>query len=724
MSLSFNKIETSFEYAGKPTTIQTGLLARQADAGVVVSMGETRVLATVVASNKDDLDCNFLKLTVIYQEKAYSAGRIPGGYFKREGRPSEKETLIARLIDRPIRPLVDSSFKRDIQLIITVLSLDPEVPVDIPAMLAASAAMSISGVPFAGPIAAARVGFNDGKYMVNPSFDELGESALDLIVAGTADAVNMVESEAMELSEEEMLAAVMVGHESMQVAIKHIKEFAEKVNKAPIKWATRSVDEALRERMSAELLEDVASAYTLKEKAERSVKLSEIAEKATKAYEQEVDGVSNAYAVNIILAGIKKDYVREQILSGKPRMDGRDTTTVRPIDIETGYLPRAHGSAVFTRGETQVLAVATLGTERDAQSIDDLEGDRRDDFMLHYNFPPYSVGEVGFMGSPKRREIGHGRLAKRALQAVTPTIADFPYVIRLVSEVTSCNGSSSMATVCGSSLALMDAGVPISAPVAGVAMGLIKEDSRFAILTDILGDEDHLGDMDFKVAGTKEGITALQMDIKISGLTKAIMEKALAQAKDGRLHILAEMDKVMPRSRESLSDYAPRIHALQVPLDKIRDIIGKGGATIRGLTEETNTNIEISDEGLVKVSGFCSQDVANAVKRVEQITAVIEAGQIHEGTVVKVMDFGAIVSFLGGAQQGLVHISQIADEHVDRITDYMQEGQVHRVKVIDIDRQGRIRLSLKQVDEGTTDAAAPTEAVAQPEGETAPAEEG
>jgi len=714
MSISFNEVKTSFEYAGKQTTIETGKLARQANSAVVVTMGETKVLATVATGREDDLNCDFLKLTVLYQEKAYAAGRIPGGYFKREGRPSEKETLIARLIDRPIRPLVDPSFKRDIQLIITVLSLDPEVPVDVPAMLAASAAMATSGVPFEAPIGSARVAFVNDNYVLNPSFDQLGESSLDLMIAGTAEAVNMVESEAMELSETEMLGAVMFGHEQMQVAIKHIQQFANDVNRAPIEFKSKPFNDALFEKMSAELTAQVVDAYNIQDKQQRTAKLAEISTYAKETFTEEVDGESNLGDVTAILKKIEKNHVRELVLSGKPRIDGRDTVTVRPLDMQTGYLPRAHGSAVFTRGETQALVVATLGTERDAQSIDDLEGDRRDDFMLHYNFPPYSVGEVGFMGSPKRREIGHGRLAKRALQAVTPTINDFPYVIRIVSEITESNGSSSMATVCGSSLALMDAGVPISAPVAGIAMGLVKDDSRFAVLTDILGDEDHLGDMDFKVAGTKEGITALQMDIKINGITKAIMEKALSQAQDARMHILGEMDKVMSQPREQLSDYAPRIHALQIPVDKIRDIIGKGGATIRALTEETGTNIEISDEGLVKVSGFCSHDVSEAVKKVEQLATVVEAGQLYEGTVVKVMDFGAIVSFLGGAQQGLVHISQIADEHVDRVTDYMDEGQVHRVKVIDIDRQGRIRLSLKQAtDEALAAAATETEQPAE-----------
>jgi polyribonucleotide nucleotidyltransferase len=660
-------------------------------------MGETVVLASVVAA-REPSDRDFLPLTVDYEEKTYSAGRIPGGFFKREGRPSEKAILTCRLIDRPIRPLFPEGFRNEVQVIITVLSVDPEVDPDIVAMVGASAALSISGVPFNGPVGAARVGFINGEYALNPSATQLADSALNLVVAGTESAVLMVESEAKELTEEQMLAAVMYGHQQMQAAIRAIRALTEEVDVERWDWQVPEKDEALTLQIEELARADIEQAYQIADKVARQESVSEIKERVVGALAGENTSEDNVSAVKAGIKDLEKATVRKRILDEQPRIDGRDRETVRPITIETGLLPRTHGSALFTRGETQALVVTTLGTDRDSQIIDALEGEYRDSFLLHYNFPPFCVGETGRVGSPKRREIGHGRLAKRAILATLPDPEDFPYVIRVVSEITESNGSSSMATVCGASLSLMDAGVKIKTPIAGVAMGLIKEGERFAVLTDILGDEDHLGDMDFKVAGSRAGVTALQMDIKIEGITREIMEQALAQAQRGRLHILDEMNRAISVPRAEMSRYAPRITTMKIPTDKIRDVIGKGGVTIRAISEATGASIDIEDDGTIKIASADLSAAEQARARIEQITADVEAGTIYEGKVVRLMDFGAFVNILPG-RDGLVHISQISNERVANVSDKLNEGDLVKVKVLEVDKQGRIRLSMKAVDD-------------------------
>jgi polyribonucleotide nucleotidyltransferase len=660
-------------------------------------MGETVVLASVVAA-RESSDRDFLPLTVDYEEKTYSAGRIPGGFFKREGRPSEKAILTCRLIDRPIRPLFPEGFRNEVQVIITVLSVDPEVDPDIVAMVGASAALSISGVPFNGPVGAARVGFINGEYALNPSATQLADSALNLVVAGTESAVLMVESEAKELTEEQMLAAVMYGHQQMQAAIRAIRALTEEVDVERWDWQVPEKDEALTLQIEELARADIEQAYQIADKVARQESVSEIKERVVGALAGENTSEDNVSAVKAGIKDLEKATVRKRILDEQPRIDGRDRETVRPITIETGLLPRTHGSALFTRGETQALVVTTLGTDRDSQIIDALEGEYRDSFLLHYNFPPFCVGETGRVGSPKRREIGHGRLAKRAILATLPDPEDFPYVIRVVSEITESNGSSSMATVCGASLSLMDAGVKIKTPIAGVAMGLIKEGERFAVLTDILGDEDHLGDMDFKVAGSRAGVTALQMDIKIEGITREIMEQALAQAQRGRLHILDEMNRAISVPRAEMSRYAPRITTMKIPTDKIRDVIGKGGVTIRAISEATGASIDIEDDGTIKIASADLSAAEQARARIEQITADVEAGTIYEGKVVRLMDFGAFVNILPG-RDGLVHISQISNERVANVSDKLNEGDLVKVKVLEVDKQGRIRLSMKAVDD-------------------------
>ena len=691
----------TFQFGEHVVKLETGMIARQATAAVVVSINDTVVLVTVVGAKKAQEGIDFLPLTVHYQERSYAAGRIPGGYFKREGRPTENEILTSRLIDRPLRPLFPEDFYNEVQIVATVLSLNPDVNPDIPSILGASAALAISGIPFNGPIGAARVGYKDGNYLLNPTSKQIAESELDLVVAGTQHAVLMVESEARELSEEKMLNAVLFGHQQMQVAINAIKELASEVGNKAWEWQPTTVDQELQQKVIELLQNELTVAYQIREKQERRAKIEILrSELLTKLIDEE-KGIT-AKTLECLFASLEEKIVRGRILSGQPRIDGRDTRTVRPITISTGVLPRAHGSVVFTRGETQALVVSTLGTDRDAQIIENLDGEARETFMLHYNFPPYSVGETGQVGSPKRREIGHGRLAKRAMIAVLPSEAAFPYVMRVVSEITESNGSSSMATVCGASLSLMDAGVPVKAPVAGIAMGLIKEGNRFAVLTDILGDEDHLGDMDFKVAGTKEGITALQMDIKIDGITKEIMEAALHQAKEGRMHILGIMESALNTPRVQISNYAPRIVTVRINPEKIRDLIGKGGTTIRSITEETGTLIDITDEGLVRISTPDAMACEAALERIKRVTAEVEVGAIYEGTVAKLTDFGAFVTIMPG-KDGLVHISQISEERIENIGDILKEGQVVRVKVLEIDRQGRIRLSMKDLT--TTNAA-------------------
>ena len=690
----------TFAYGAHNVTLETGEIARQADGAVKVSMGDTVVLVTAVGQKEAKPDANFFPLTVNYQERTYAGGKIPGGFFKREGRPGEKETLTCRLIDRPLRPLFPKGFYNEVQIIATVMSVDPEIDADIPAMLGASAALALSGLPFDGPIGGVRVGYADGDYLLNPAASQLKESELNLVVAGTTDAVLMVESEAKQLSEEVMLGAVLFGHEQLQAAIKAIEALAADAGKPAWDWQASAKDETLADAVKRIAETDVVAAYQIADKQERQARLSEIKDKVVAEL---VGGDEDAgYAkgdVKDALAGLEKTTVRSRILEGQPRIDGRDTRTVRDLSIRTGVLPRTHGSALFTRGETQALAVATLGTGRDAQLIDAVEGKYEEPFMLHYNFPPYSVGETGFVGSPKRREIGHGKLAKRGIQGVMPDLEkEFPYVMRVVSEVTESNGSSSMASVCGTSLALMDAGVPIKAPVAGVAMGLIKEGDKFAVLTDILGDEDHLGDMDFKVAGSANGITALQMDIKIGGITREIMEVALGQAKDGRMTILSAMNDAIAAPREEVSEWAPRIFTIKINSDKIRDVIGKGGATIRSITEESGAGIDIEDDGTIHVSAVDKTAADMAIKRIEDITRDIEAGQIFEGKIVRIVDFGAFVNLAPG-RDGLVHISQIAAHRVENVTDELSEGQVVRVKVLEVDRQGRVRLSIKALAE-------------------------
>jgi polyribonucleotide nucleotidyltransferase len=672
-------------------------MARQADGAVRVSMGDTVVLVTAVAKTTATPGRDFFPLTVNYVEKHYAAGRIPGGFFKREGRPTEKETLTSRLIDRPIRPLFPDGFYNDVQVVATVLSVDPEIDPDIPSLLGASAALALSGVPFNGPVGAARVGYKDGKYLLNPTNKDLTTSDLHLVVAGTQAAVLMVESQASGLSEEVMLGSVVFGHEQMQVAIRAIRELAAEAGKPRWNWQPTPDDPELVSAVALHAQAALAQAYSITEKQQRYTRVSEIKAQTTTTLTGGDAPKWNSEQVGNVLFKLESNIVRQRILNGEPRIDGRDVKTVRPITVKVGVLPRTHGSALFTRGETQALVVTTLGTTRDAQIIDGLEGERREPFMLHYNFPPFSVGETGMMGSPKRREIGHGNLARRGVQAMMPDMEAFPYVIRVVSEILESNGSSSMASVCGTSLSLMDAGVPVKAPVAGVAMGLVLEGGRFKVLTDILGDEDHLGDMDFKVAGSKDGVTALQMDIKVEGVTPEIMKVALDQAREGRLHILGEMNKIISKPREKMSDWAPSIITLKIDPEKIRDVIGKGGAVIRQITEETGTTIDIENDGTVKIASVSGAAGREAQRRIELITADVEVGRIYEGKVVRLMDFGAFVTILPG-RDGLVHISQISNERVERVSDKLKEGDVVRVKVLEVDRQGRIRLSLRDVD--------------------------
>ncbi|TNF88052.1 MAG: polyribonucleotide nucleotidyltransferase [Gammaproteobacteria bacterium] len=693
-----NPIKKTFQYGAHQVTLETGEIARQASGAVIVNMADTVVFVTVVGSKTADPGRGFFPLTVDYQEKTYAAGRIPGGFFKREGRPSEKETLTCRLIDRPIRPLFPKGFMNEVQVVANVISMNPDVDPDIVAMLGTSAALAVSGIPFAGPIGAARVGYLNGDYVLNPTNSQLAESELDLVVAGTKNAVLMVESEAKCLSEEVMLGSVVYGHEQMQNAIQAIEELAAEVGVETWEWEAPETDESLAQKVADQGTSAITGGYAIADKIDRQNNLAEVRDGIVAALVTEAEDSPEEGDVRNAISKLEKSIVRGRIIAGEKRIDGRDTSTVRPITVRTGVLPRTHGSALFTRGETQALVVTTLGTGRDAQLIDAIEGTYKENFMMHYNFPPSSVGETGRVGSPKRREIGHGRLAKRGVQAVMPHIDDFPYVIRVVSEITESNGSSSMASVCGASLALMDAGVPLQAPVAGIAMGLIKEGDDFAVLSDILGDEDHLGDMDFKVAGTTEGVSALQMDIKIDGITTEIMQKALDQAKAGRLHILGEMAKVISESREEMSEYAPRLITFRINPEKIRDVIGKGGATIRSITEETGATIEIDDDGVVKIASVEKAAGDEARRRVEQVTAEVEVGVIYEGKVAKIMDFGAFVNILPG-KDGLVHISQISDERVENVSDKLSEGDVIKVKVLEVDRQGRIRLSMKAVSE-------------------------
>lgn len=690
------KITKSLQYGQRTLTLETGEIARQASGAVMASMGDTVVLATVVADKEPRPGQDFFPLTVDYQEKTFAAGRIPGGFFKREGRPSEKEILTCRLIDRPIRPLFPDSFTNEVQVIVTVMSLDPEIDPDIVSLIGVSAAISLAGVPFGGPVGAARVGYIDGQYILNPTSGQVKESQLDLVVAGTKAGVLMVESEAKILPEETMLEAVMFGHAQMQPVIEAINEFTREAGAKPWDWQAPEKNASLLELVQKSGVTEITSAYGIADKVSRQDKLAQVREQIVSSVALVDAGEEELAEIKKAIKRVERDVVRGRILEGESRIDGRGTRTVRPITIRVGVLPRTHGSALFTRGETQALVTTTLGTGRDAQIIDALEGERKDPFMLHYNFPPYSVGETGRVGSPKRREIGHGRLARRSIAAVLPDMDEYPYVVRVVSEITESNGSSSMATVCGASLSLMDAGVKIKAPVAGVAMGLIKEGKRFAVLTDIIGDEDHLGDMDFKVAGTSEGVTALQMDIKIEEITKEIMQAALEQAKEGRFHILDAMNQVIAEPRAELSDYAPRIITFKINPDRIRDVIGKGGTTIRAICEETNATIDISDDGTVKIASVDNAATQEARRRVEQLTADVEVGMVYEGRVAKLMDFGAFVTILPG-RDGLVHISQISNERVENVSDKLKEGDNVKVKVLEVDKQGRIRLSMKAV---------------------------
>jgi polyribonucleotide nucleotidyltransferase len=694
----FNKVTKTFQYGQHTVTLETGEIARQASGAVMVSVEDTVVLATVVARKDAKPGQDFFPLTVDYVEKTYAAGRIPGGFFKREGRPSEKETLTSRLIDRPIRPLFPEGYLNEVQVIIHVLSVNPDIDPDIPAMIGASAALCVAGIPFNGPIGAARVGYIDGQYVLNPTLSQLPNSQMDLVVAGTETAVLMVESEAKELSEEIMLGAVVFGHDHMKVVIDAIHELVRDGGKPEVSWSPAPKNEALIARVTELAEAKLREAFATKEKQARTDKLRQISSEvsAALAADAAAAGTSSPDSADVgnVMFDLESKIVRSQILDGEPRIDGRDTRTVRPISIRTSVLPRTHGSALFTRGETQALVVATLGTARDEQKIDALTGEYSDRFMLHYNMPPFATGETGRVGSPKRREIGHGRLAKRALIAALPAADEFSYSVRLVSEITESNGSSSMASVCGGSLALMDAGMPLKAHVAGIAMGLIKEGSKFAVLSDILGDEDHLGDMDFKVAGTANGITALQMDIKIQGITKEIMQVALAQAKEGRVHILGKMQEAMPHGRTELSNFAPRLITIRINPEKIRDVIGKGGAVIRALTEETGTQIDITDEGVVTIASVDAAAGQEAKRRVEELTASVEVGKIYDGVVLKLLDFGAIVQVMPG-KDGLLHISQIANERVNAVADYLKEGQQVRVKVLETDDRGRLKLSMK-----------------------------
>tara|TARA_S200000501_G_scaffold108634_1_gene101982 strand:+ start:259 stop:2370 length:2112 start_codon:yes stop_codon:yes gene_type:complete len=691
-----NPITKQFQFGDQQVSIETNKIAKQATGSVVVTIGNTVVLTTVVGAKSARPGQDFFPLTVNYQEKTYAAGKIPGGFFRREGRPSEKETLTSRLIDRPIRPLFPKGFMNEVQVVCTVVSTDKNQDPDIAAMIGTSAALALSGIPFAGPIGAARVGYVDGQYLLNPGYDVLANSDLNMAVAGTAGAVLMVESEAKELSEDQMLGAVLFAHQEMQVIITAVAELASEAGKPTWDWQPEAKDENLLAQVEGAVKSDLGDAYRISEKMERQDRVRALLDSAIAELAGGDDAVASVDDVSGMFGKVEKDLVRQRVLNGEPRIDGRDLRTVRPIEVEVGVLPKAHGSALFTRGETQALVVATLGTLRDAALIDALEGSFKDTFMLHYNFPPYSVGEAGFMSGPKRREIGHGKLARRGVSAALPNSEDFPYTIRVVSEITESNGSSSMASVCGTSLALMDAGVPVTAPVAGVAMGLVKEGNRYAVLTDILGDEDHLGDMDFKVAGTAAGVTALQMDIKIDGITEEIMEAALAQAFEARVHILNEMNKVISASREELSDNAPAMVTLHVHPDKIRDIIGKGGATIRGIVEETGAEVDINDDGSVRIYAEDGAAKDAAVNRIQEITAEAEVGRIYKGKVERIVDFGAFVNILPG-KDGLLHISQIAEERVETVTDYLSEGQEVEVVVLDVDQRGRIKLSIKEL---------------------------
>lgn len=689
-----NAIRKEFMFGTQKVVLETGEIARQSSGAVIVNIEETVVLATVVAQKSAKPGQDFFPLTVDYAEKFYAAGRIPGGFFKREGRPSEKETLTSRLIDRPIRPLFPDGFYNEVQVIVQVLSLNPEVDADIPAMIGASAALAISGIPFNGPIGAARVGYANGQHILNPTASQLKDSQLNLVVAGTEAAVLMVESEAMELSEEVMLGAVVYGHEQMQAAINAINELVEVAGKPEWDWQAPARDEALWNRMAGIADAKLQEAYRITQKQQRSQRVDEIRDEVIAALTADADNAPDVNTVKNYFFEMEARIVRGRILNGEPRIDGRDTRTVRPIAIRNSVMPRTHGSALFTRGETQALVIATLGTGRDEQIIDALGGEYRDRFMLHYNMPPFATGETGRFGAPKRREIGHGRLAKRALIAVLPSAEEFSYSMRVVSEITESNGSSSMASVCGGSLALMDAGVPLKAHVAGIAMGLIKEGNRFAVLTDILGDEDHLGDMDFKVAGTDSGITALQMDIKIQGITREIMQVALAQASEARKHILGIMKESVSGAREGVSAYAPRLLTMKINPEKIRDVIGKGGAVIRALTEETGATIDIGDDGTITIASVNAEAAEHAKRRIEAITAEVEVGKVYDGTVLRLLDFGAIVSVLPG-KDGLLHISQIANERIANVADHLKEGQQVKVKVLETDEKGRIRLSMK-----------------------------
>lgn len=692
--MTLTHIKKAVPYGNHTLSLETGEIARQASAAVLASLGDTCVLVTIVGEQESGVARDFFPLTVDYQEKTYAAGKIPGGFFKREGRPTEKETLTSRLIDRPIRPLFPKGFNQEVQVIATVVSLDPEIDPDVPALIGASAALCLSGLPFQGPIGAARVGCRDGKFLLNPTVSELADSQLDLVVAGTDEAVLMVESEAKELSEDTMLDAVLFGHEHLRPVIAIIRELSSDAGVSAMVWEVPQEDVRLRERIEALAGEEIRQAYRIPEKLSRQQQLAAIRPRSVAAITEDEGCGWGPEQVMQAIERFEKTTVRSWVLDGQPRIDGRGPRSVRPISSRIGILPRTHGSALFTRGETQALVVATLGTGRDAQVIDAIEGERREPFMLHYNFPPYCVGETGRVGSPKRREIGHGRLAKRAIQAVMPDMDGFPYVVRIVAEITESNGSSSMASVCGTSLALMDAGVPVKGAVAGIAMGLIKEGEQFVVLSDIMGDEDHLGDMDFKVAGTREGVTALQMDIKINGITREIMEVALAQAKEGRIHILDKMAETIAEPRLEMSPYAPRIITFRINPEKIRDVIGKGGITIRAITEETGATVDILDDGTVKIASVDFAAGEEARRRIEQITADVEVGMIYDGRVSKLMDFGAFVNILPG-KDGLVHISQISEERVQHVSDKLKEGDHVKVKVLEVDRQGRIRLSMK-----------------------------
>ena len=693
-----NVVKKEFQYGDFPVVLETGRIARQASGAVMVSMGDTVVLVACVASKEARPDQGFFPLTVDYQEKTYAAGKIPGGFFRREGRPSEKEVLTSRLIDRPVRPLFPKQFKCEVQIMATVMSLDPEIDPDIPALIGASAALGISGVPFNGPIGAARVGYRDGEYLLNPSYGALSQSELNLVVAGTESSVLMVESEAGLLSEEVMLGAVMYGHEQLQTVIENIRQLVADAGTKPWDWQPLDDDTELEDEVSDMCADLLREAYAIQDKISRRERLTEIRSEAITTITAKYEDRWSDRNIGTAVEELESSIVRGAIVAGEPRIDGRDTATVRDISVEVGVLPRAHGSALFTRGETQAIVTATLGTDRDAQIIDAIEGEHKDPFMMHYNFPPYCVGETGRAGSPKRREIGHGKLAKRALMAVMPDPDEFHYALRIVSEITESNGSSSMASVCGASLSLMDAGIEIKAPVAGIAMGLIKEGEKFVVLSDIMGDEDHLGDMDFKVAGTEAGISALQMDIKVAGITREIMEVALSQAREGRLHILDRMNAVLGTARTEMSEHAPRITTIKINPDKIRDVIGKGGSTIRAITDETGAAIDIDDSGTIKI--YSSDKTASdaARKRIEDITADVEVGKIYKGRVAKLMDFGAFVNILPG-KDGLVHISQISEERVQNVSDKLSEGDFVKVKVLEIDRQGRVRLSMKAVNE-------------------------